>query len=115
MSPTILKLLAFAGIKVNASAPCSAKCAECGAEHDPREPHDLSVKFIESFWAKHQRQATWTDAMAHCAPRVKACAREAIVVGCAFSGEPIPADVAGGDGAQQMDGWRVRGSNVQPG
>jgi hypothetical protein len=49
------------------------QCAECAVIHPVEAPHNQQSLFWQySFMEKHGRWPTWTDAMAHCTPEVKA-------------------------------------------
>jgi hypothetical protein len=48
-------------------------CQECAVEHPPENPHNQqSLHYQYQFMEKHGRWPTWADAMAHCAPEMKA-------------------------------------------
>ena len=47
-------------------------CSQCGRDHEPAQPHDLTLAYQYSFYAEHDRWPTWGDALAHCAPEVQA-------------------------------------------
>jgi hypothetical protein len=48
-------------------------CSQCAVKHEPHEPHSQqSLRYQYAFYAEHDRWPTWSDAMAHCAPEVKA-------------------------------------------
>jgi hypothetical protein len=54
-------------------------CAECGREHDPKQPHDQqSLTYQYKFYDMHGRWPTWSDAMAHCSDEIKALWRGAL-------------------------------------
>ena len=48
-------------------------CQECAIKHDLDEPHNPDSLYY-NLWFKqqHDRVPTWTDAIAHCSPEVKA-------------------------------------------
>jgi hypothetical protein len=48
-------------------------CSQCGVDHEPEQPHDAaSLRYQYAFYAEHDRWPTWADALAHCAPDVRA-------------------------------------------
>lgn len=53
--------------------PAPNVCQECARAHAPELPHDKqSLYYQTKFHLKHDRGATWTDAMAHCTDEIKA-------------------------------------------
>jgi hypothetical protein len=54
--------------------PCAPdKCQECAVDHPYDQPHNKqSLYYQYRFYGTHGRWPTWTDAMAHCTPEVKA-------------------------------------------
>lgn len=47
--------------------PRPGTCPECGAKHEPEEPHNRSSLYYQmKFRQKHGRSPTWEDAMSHC-------------------------------------------------
>jgi hypothetical protein len=55
-------------------------CSQCARDHEPEAPHDaLSLHYQVVFNAEHGRAPTWADAMAHCAPGVRALWTERLV------------------------------------
>lgn len=54
--------------------PCAKDvCQECAVKHDPSQPHNQqSLHYQYKFYGDHGRWPTWTDAMAHCSPEIKA-------------------------------------------
>lgn len=56
-------------------------CEWCHVKHDPGDLHNRdSLSYQVKFHAIHGRDPTWTDAMAHCTPEIKAKWRKAIVL-----------------------------------
>lgn len=54
-------------------------CPMCAVKHDPRMPHNRdSLTYQYKFYDENGRWPTWADAMAHCAPEVKAYWTEAL-------------------------------------
>ena len=48
-------------------------CAECATDHAPDQPHNCGSLFYQmQFHAKSGRWPVWADAVAHCAPAVRA-------------------------------------------
>lgn len=48
-------------------------CPMCAVKHEPEMPHNKdSLCYQYKFYDQHGRWPTWADAMAHCAPEVKA-------------------------------------------
>lgn len=48
-------------------------CPMCAVKHEPEMPHNRdSLCYQYKFYDQHGRWPTWADAMAHCAPEVKA-------------------------------------------
>lgn len=53
-------------------------CELCGIRHNPDHPHAATTSRYQTwFFREHGRAPTYADAMAHCAPEVKALYREA--------------------------------------
>lgn len=53
--------------------PPPDKCQVCATEHDHDQPHNKDSLFYQmSFYATHGRWPLWSDAMAHCADKVRA-------------------------------------------
>lgn len=52
--------------------PRKDKCQTCAVDHKPEQPHDAtSLYFLTKFKMENNREATWTDAMAHCEEPMK--------------------------------------------
>lgn len=52
--------------------PGPGTCPECGAKHEPEEPHNRSSLYYQMrFRQAHGRSPTWEDAMRHCDQRTK--------------------------------------------
>ena len=55
-------------------------CPMCAVKHEPEMPHNRdSLCYQYKFYDQHGRWPTWADAMAHCAPEVKAIWRRELV------------------------------------
>lgn len=53
--------------------PPADTCQECAVKHEPQMPHNQQSLFYQySFRKKNDRWPTWADAMAHCAPEMRA-------------------------------------------
>lgn len=49
------------------------QCPECATVHTPEMPHNQQSLFYQySFREKHGRWPTWSDALAHCTPEMRA-------------------------------------------
>lgn len=47
-------------------------CQTCAVKHEPELPHNpQSMHYQIWFITEHDREPTWTDAMAHCTPQVR--------------------------------------------
>ena len=56
--------------------PRPGACRLCAARHAKDQPHERdSLLYQVRFYQKYRRFPTWEDAMAHCAPDVKAALR----------------------------------------
>lgn len=86
-------------VRRNAGAllpPSADVCQECAVDHAHDQPHNRdSLYYQMAFHATHGRWPTWTDAMAHCGPDVRAAWRELLVEQFRRHGLPIPDDLAG--------------------
>lgn len=70
-------------------------CPECYTAHDPALPHNQqSLSYQVRFHAAHGRYPTWTDAMAHCEPGLRAAWRERLIDLLREEGQPVPPDLA---------------------
>ncbi|MDX2307098.1 MAG: hypothetical protein NW216_02550 [Hyphomicrobium sp.] len=59
------------GMMLLPAAP--GKCPECAADHPPEWPHNAQSLFYQMrFHAEHKRWPVWADALAHCAPEMRA-------------------------------------------
>ncbi len=77
--------------------PCGDVCQECGVDHPHDQPHNQqSLYYQMAFNATHGRYPTWSDAMAHCAPEVRAHWRKHLVEVMREKGLPIPSDLLEG-------------------
>jgi hypothetical protein len=73
-------------------------CQWCYTEHDPGEPHDLTnLNYQIKFRMANRREATWTDAMAHCHPEIQRHWRTCIVEMLRERAEPVPRDLLEGE------------------
>jgi hypothetical protein len=53
--------------------PAPHLCQECAVDHRPEDPHNAQSLFYEmKFHMQRKRYPTWADAVAHCAPEVRA-------------------------------------------
>jgi hypothetical protein len=69
-------------------------CRWCHVEHDPAQPHNQqSLSYQMKFHAIKGRSPTWTDAMEHCAPEVKAHWRRLLREALAEKGMEVPPDL----------------------
>lgn len=69
-------------------------CEWCHVEHDPTHPHNQQLlPYQMKFHTIHGRWPTWTDAMAHCPPEIRAYWRSELVKLMERKGLPIPADL----------------------
>jgi hypothetical protein len=76
--------------------PAPGRCPECAVEHDYFAPHNQqSLYYQMQFQAKHGRWPTWTDALAHCPPEVRAEWRKQLVERMRAHGLDVPADLQG--------------------
>jgi hypothetical protein len=69
-------------------------CEWCHTEHEPDQPHNQqSLPYQMKFHTLHGRWPTWSDAMAHCTPEVKAQWREHLKEMMLSHGMQIPDDL----------------------
>ncbi|TMO87649.1 hypothetical protein [Pseudoalteromonas ruthenica] len=55
----------------NLLPPPADKCQQCGVKHDSDQPHNRDSMFYQvRFKLEHERNPTWSDAIAHCSPAV---------------------------------------------
>jgi hypothetical protein len=75
--------------------PCRPDvCQECAVDHAHDQPHNQqSLYYRVKFQAEHGRAPTWTDAMAHCSPEVRAQWRPRLIEQMQKHGLPIPDDL----------------------
>lgn len=53
--------------------PRPGVCQECATDHEASQPHNQqSLSYQYDFYGKNGRWPTWKDALAHCAPAVRA-------------------------------------------
>lgn len=87
------------GEKVNAMTmlpPPGNVCQECAVDHPWNEPHNQeSLYYQYHFHGRHGRWPTWSDAMAHCDPKMKEVWREELVRLLRDRGLDVPADLVG--------------------
>lgn len=69
--------------------PRKGACPVCAVRHDDRQPHNPnSLYYRTRFYQENGRYPTWADAMAHCAPDVRAVWRtELLKLGVDVDGE----------------------------
>lgn len=61
------------GFKLLRGKLAPGQCPECAVVHDPAMPHNQESLFWQySFMEKNGRWPTWSDAMAHCTPEMRA-------------------------------------------
>ncbi len=61
------------GMTMLPGIPKEGQCPECGAFHQPEQPHNRdALRYQYTFYDAHGRWPTWADAMEHCAADVKA-------------------------------------------
>lgn len=69
-------------------------CPDCHVKHPPGDPHNQqSLSYQVKFHAAYGRYPTWTDAMAHCTPEVRAKWAEQLLVILRQNNLPIPPDL----------------------
>ncbi len=74
--------------------PSADKCQECAVDHAHDQPHNQqSLYWQYHFFSMHGRWPTWTDAMQHCTPEVKALWRQELIVIHKKNGLTIPDDL----------------------
>ena len=74
--------------------PAPDKCQVCATDHPHDQPHNQqSMYFQMAFHSTHGRWPTWTDAMQHCAPEIKAHWRKYLVEVMQEKGLEVPADL----------------------
>ena len=78
--------------------PPPDKCQVCATDHAWDQPHNQqSLYWQYHFYSEHGRWPTWTDAMQHCTPEVKAQWRQELVKLMKEKKIEIPADLSGQD------------------
>jgi hypothetical protein len=71
-------------------------CEWCHVAHNPAHPHDAqSLPYQMKYYTLNGRSPTWSDAMAHCTPEVRAAWKAQLREVLAKHGLPIPDDVLG--------------------
>ena len=75
-------------------------CQVCFVKHDPAWPHNAqSLSYRVRFMMLHGRSPTWADAVAHCAPAMRAAWGAGLKDRDAWSEVPEPiAEPVGADG-----------------
>lgn len=74
--------------------PPPDKCQVCAVAHDHDQSHNQqSLYYQMRFYAEHSRWPTWTDAMSHCTPEVRAVWRRGITEQMQKHGLTIPDDL----------------------
>lgn len=74
--------------------PAPGLCEWCATEHGPGDPHNQqSLYYRTKFRVIHGRSPTWSDAMAHCTPEVRALWRIELVRILRWNGMAIPEDL----------------------
>jgi hypothetical protein len=74
--------------------PATNKCQWCAVEHSPGEPHNQqSLYYQMKFKAVHGRYPTWSDAMAHCTPKLQALWKQELIKIMEKKGVSIPDDL----------------------
>ncbi len=83
-------------------------CEWCHTAHEPDQPHNKqSLPYQMKFRQLNGRAATWTDAMAHCPPKVQAFWRKELVKLLKARNEEIPDDLKEpSDGTGRQDAER---------
>lgn len=80
------------GFRMLPGAP--GTCEWCCVKHDPGQPHNRdSLPYQMRFHAINGRWPTWTDAMAHCSPEVRAEWRKHLIEMLRERGFEFPADL----------------------
>ncbi|MDE2106435.1 MAG: hypothetical protein KGL39_54975, partial [Patescibacteria group bacterium] len=75
--------------------PAGDKCQECAVAHGPDQPHDCqSLYYQMAFHSMHRRYPTWTDALAHLSPGVRAHWRKHIAAKFREAGRDVPRELA---------------------
>jgi hypothetical protein len=77
--------------------PCKpGVCQECAVDHPFDMPHNQQSMYYQmQFHAKHGRWPTWSDAMAHTSPEVRAKWRVHLVAQLEKHGMEVPDDLKG--------------------
>lgn len=75
-------------------SPVGDVCQECAVDHPHDQPHNQqSLHYQYHFWSMHGRWPTWTDAMRHCTPEVKAQWRKLLIEQMRQEGMAVPDDL----------------------
>lgn len=82
------------GSELKMAPPPPHYCQECAVIHAPEEPHDKdSLYYGMMFHVKTGRWPTWSDAWAHCTPKVREGYRAVLCQILQESGREIPSDL----------------------
>jgi hypothetical protein len=74
--------------------PPPGVCQVCAVDHPHDQPHNQqSLYYQMKFRATHGRDATWSDAMAHCPEDVRQQWRQGLVALMRSKGMKVPADL----------------------
>lgn len=69
-------------------------CEWCYTHHDLEDPHNQeSLSYQIKFYAINKRYPTWTDAMAHCTPKLREIWKSEIIRTMKAHGIEIPPDL----------------------
>ena len=69
-------------------------CQECAVDHPHDQPHNQqSLYWQYHFNSTHGRWPTWSDAMAHCTPEIRALWKKHLVVVMKERGLEVPLDL----------------------
>lgn len=67
-------------MKQKVTSPASETCSTCAVKHKPEDPHNLeSLYYQVKFHLKHERFPCWSDAIAHCEPKIKKLWKQELV------------------------------------
>jgi hypothetical protein len=79
--------------------PGPGVCQECAVDHPHDQPHNRdSLTYQYTFYAKHGRWPTWSDAMAHCPYKVQLAWKVRLVEMLRELGREVPDDLLHGTG-----------------
>jgi len=78
----------------NLLPPKPGVCQDCAVDHTADQPHNQqSLYYQMQFHGLHGRWPTWSDAMEHCTPEVKAIWRSRLIKTMKKNGMRIPEDL----------------------